>query len=445
MFSSPCLKFAVAIGLLVFSVARADAQSAAVDPQVLESLKTLIEAQQQQLQRQAETIEALKQRVEGLERTTTEVRDTAVAAKSAADEVQQAVEAGGVGDPTISSGQEKVKLSIYGQVNRALNVADDGNATDVYFVDNDTSNSRVGFSGTAKVDGTTIGSVLEIGFSANNSYNVSQDSERASDDVSVRKADVYIRNDDYGKLSFGKGSAAGDDTAEYDLSLVAGPIMYSGVADIVGGLKFTQNGALTSTTVGDAFFNFDSNRQDRVRYDTVNFGPGIQGSVSAGSDERYDIALTWGGDYGDWTGVDYGNFTTLGAISLADPNSSGVDYRVAGSFSVLHNPSGISATFSGGMDERNDNREPFNLYGKLAMDKDYFSIGATGFGVDLTYSEDIAALGDEGFSAGLAIVQLYEEFGAEFYAQLRMFDLDRQGNSDLEGIYVGTVGTRVKF
>jgi hypothetical protein len=120
--------------------------------------------------------------------------------------------------------------------------------------------------------------------------------ESTSDFIDVRKVEASARNDSYGQVLFGKGAAAADDTAEYDLSLVAGPIMYSGVADIVGGLNFTRNGALTGITVGTAFFNFDSGRQNRVRYDSPMIGDVLQVSVSAGDKQNApDPAIECGG------------------------------------------------------------------------------------------------------------------------------------------------------
>ena len=92
---------------------------------------------------------------------------------------------------------------------------------------------------------------------------------------------MTFRNDRYGRLQLGKGSSAADDTAEYDLSLVAGPIMYAGVADIAGGIIFTDGTELTRprrSTVGDAFFDFDGDRLARIRYDSPMFGP-VQGSA----------------------------------------------------------------------------------------------------------------------------------------------------------------------
>lgn len=449
--------FLVSAGLTATAAApSALADPVVIDSTMLEQLQRTIDQQQQlivnqsdQLNTQAETIQSLSRRVDQLEQgaaqtqaLASEAQTTAAQAMDTAQKASGDAEAAAV----VTSGNEKVKLAISGQVNRAVNVANDGDKTKAYFVDNDVSNTRVRLEGSAAVtDATTIGSTVEVAFSPNNSYDVSQDNESADDFIDLRKADIWARNDDYGRLMFGKGSAAADDTAEYDLSLVAGPIMYSGVADPVGGLQFFDGTALTGLTVGDAFFNFDGDRQNRVRYDTPVFGPGIQFSASAGEDQQYDAAVTWGGDYGDWTGVEVGPFTTLGALSIRGPNSDDVDFRLAGSFSTLHNETGLSLTLSGGMDETSDGDNPYNLYGKVGWDTSLFEIGQTGFGLDATYSENVSGQGDEGVSFGLAAIQLIEEYGIEFYAQIRYFDLDRDQSAGVDEIVVGTVGSRVKF
>ena len=449
------VSFAVAVLAAWGSAARS--QTTAIDAATLEQLQEIINQQQQQLEQQFEqsksqtgTIDALKQRVDQLERQSREAKAAAEEAKSTAEKAiftaQETAPVRESGKAAGADNADTIKLAISGHINRAVNIADDGDDTKAYFVDNDVSNSRVRFVGTGAVtENTTLGSTMEIAFSPNNSFDVSQDNESSDDFIDVRKVEAFARNDSYGQVLFGKGQAAGDDTAEYDLSLVAGPIMYSGVGDIVGGLQFTRDGALTGISVGDAFFNFDGDRQDRIRYDSPVVGPGLQLSVSVGDDQRYDAALTWGGDYGDWSGVDIGPFTTLGAVSIQDPSNDDVDWRLAGSFSALHNPTGLSLTVSGGTESVDGGDNPYNLYGKLAWDTNFFSIGDTGFGVDFSRGENISAEGDEGYSLGLAAVQLLGDYGTELYAQFRAFDLDVDTGNSVDEIYVGTVGARVKF
>lgn len=437
-----------ASGAFLVAPVSVHAQTVSVETELLQQLQQIIEQQQQQLDAQAGTIEELNARLGQLEQQATDTQAVAVQAQSDAEKAIDTVSSvSAAPGPVVTSGTDKVKLSVSGQINRAVNIANDGEDTEIYHVDNDTSNTRVRFVGTGQVtEDTTVGTTLEIAFSPNNSFDVSQDNETADDFTDIRKAEVSARNDSLGQISLGKGQAAADDTAEYDLSLVAGPIMYSGISDIVGGLQFTDGEALSGIAVADAFFNFDGNRQDRVRYDSPVFGPGAQLSLSAGSEDRYDAALNWGGDYGDWTGVDIGEFTTLGAVSIRDPGIDDVDWRLAGSFSALHNPSGISATVSAGMDSRDDDRDdPYNLYGKLGWDTSIFEMGPTGFGVDLTFGENINADGDEGVGVGLAAVQLIEDIGTEVYGQLRFFDLDSGGGEDLDSLFVATVGARIKF
>jgi hypothetical protein len=347
-------------------------------------------------------------------------------------------------EPVVSSSQPQVKVSLSGQVNRAINFANDGDSTKAYYVDNDVSNSRFRVLGLANYsEDVRFGGLLEVAFSPNNSSDVSQDNEDAGDLIDVRRAETGVDSRRLGRIWLGKGSAATDNVAEYDLSGLD-VIMYAGVADIVGGLQFTEDGDLTGLTVADAFFDFDGDRQNRVRYDTPMFGPGLQFSASAGSDQRYDASLNWGGDFDQWTGVEVGPFTTLAAVGISDPSENGVDYRLMGSGSILHNPTGLNLTVSSGMDQADDG-DPYNLYGKLGWYGTMNRLGNTGLGVDFTRGHDVAAPGDTGYSVGGAVVQTIEGYGTELYSQLRWYTLDRDDAPSVDDIVVGTVGSRVKF
>jgi predicted porin len=338
-----------------------------------------------------------------------------------------------------------IRLDIAGQVNAASNVGADGKETKLYFVDNDTSASRIRFAGVAIFDeGPQVGSTLEVGFSPNNSFDVSQDRETAGDFISVRRAELWGRADRLGRVMFGRGSAAADNIADFDLSLVSGPIMTSGVSFAYGGLQFTDGRDLTGITIADTFFNFSGNRQNRIRYDTPMLGP-VQLSVSAGADQRYDAAITFGGDYDHWTGFEIGPFTGLGGIAISQPNVDDVDYRVAGSYSMLHDPTGLSLTFSGGFDAGTPGGTPYSVYGKLAWDTQIVRFGPTGFGVDYGWTENYDDPGNEGQSAGLAAVQVLQRYGIELYGQVRWFQLDREQRPSLDDMYLGTLGTRIRF
>jgi hypothetical protein len=401
----------------------------ATDVGAQDRIDTLIE----QLERQAKELAVLRQEVDELRSKVNPTANQPRYFKEDGDE------------PLTGYDNPRLQIAVSGQVNQALNLVDDGKSTAGYFVDNDNSNSRMRLAGVASFDeGPQLGSTLEVAFSGNNSFDVSQDNERSDDFMQVRRAELWLLDERYGRVMFGRGSAAADNTAEFDLSLVSAPVMLSGVAFPMGGLQFTDGDSLTGITIGEAFFNFDGNRQNRLRYDTPMFGP-MQVSASGGSDQRYDLALTFGGDYDHWTGVGLGGFTTLGALAISDPNVDGVDYRLSGSWSMLHNDSGVSFTLSGGLDNGTAGDTPYNLYAKLGWDTQFFAVGATGFGVDYTYSENVTADGDTAESFGVAGVQAFDRFGIELYSQLRLLSLDRANGPDFKDILVFTNGTRVRF
>lgn len=344
-------------------------------------------------------------------------------------------------------------LTLSGQINPAFNIVDDGVSTDVYIVDNDTSGTRFRLDADAPLGETTIGATLEIGASPNNSYDVNQLNAQTDADFNVRRAEVSFRNDRFGRLALGKGSSAADDTAEYDLSLVAGPIMYAGVADIAGGIIFTDGRNLANfgtpddpvyLTVGDAFFDFDGDRLARIRYDSPMFGP-LQGSVSYGQDDQWAASVTLGGDYGDWSGWTIGDFTVLAAASVYNTTDETVDYAYAASGSVKYDPVGVSLTLSTGGYKLDEGDDPANLYVKIGWDTRLFPLGKTGFGLDYTDGKNVSSAGSDGTSFGLAAVQKIDRFGIDLYAQLRRYKLDDPENPDLKNIAVGTFGAKFTF
>jgi predicted porin len=372
-----------------------------------------------------------------LKQTAAAAQAQAKEAKSVAEEVKTTVQT--PVDKVITSGQERIKLAISGQVHRALNVADDGKSTEVYHVDSDTSNTRLRFVGTAKVtDDLTLGSRIEAAFAPNESADVNQNDEESGDFTDQRWAEVSLDSKRFGKLSVGKGSTASDGSAEVDLSRTD-VIQYSSTADIVGGLLFRQkNGdTLTDVSVSDAFNNLDGlSRKIRLRYDTPTFH-GFRLSGSLVTDQRYDASLSWGGQ-------GYG-FKAAAAAAIADLNQEDTDLQYDGSFSLLHEASGLNLTLSAGLKDRDDQDDAQNYYAKAGWLTRFFSVGDTAFGVDYNRSVNLPTDSDEGYSVGAAVVQQFEKFGTELYLQYRLYSLDRDLDPSVQDINVGTIGTRVKF
>lgn len=435
----------LAVGVLCARPAMAD------DAERIEKLERLIKEQQKQLEEQQQQLQSMQRqldqlrqagikRLDQLEKVAVEARNKAKEAKSVVGE-QKTEERGFPAPPAqaITSGQKRVKLAISGQVNRAVNVADDGKNTDAYYVDNDASNTRVRFVGTAEAtDDLTIGSRIELALAPNESSRVNQDNEESGDFSDQRWAEISLASKRFGKLSLGKGDTASNNTAEVDLSHTD-VVQYSSIADIAGGMLFRQTGddTLTDVSMSDAFKNLDGlSRKSRVRYDTPTFY-GLSLAASVVSDQRYDASLWWGGQ-----GL---GFKAVAAVAVANPNEDDTDLQYDGSFSLLHEATGLNLTVSAGLKEQDNQGNPSNLWGKVGWLTRFFPFGQTAFAVDYGETVNLPTDRDEGYSVGAAAVQEFEEFGTELYMQYRLFSLDRDAEPSVQDMNVATMGARVRF
>jgi hypothetical protein len=399
---------------------------------VINAQQKQLEYQQKQLDEQRLMMQKLQAQIETLATNTDKKAHNATADKntSAPAPVDKLVTSGG---------GERIKLAISGQVNRAVNMVDDGKSTKAYYVDNDNSESRVRFVGTAgATNDLTIGSQIELSIAPNKAGEVNQNNEENNNIFDQRQTEVYFDSKRFGKLSIGKGHTASYTTATVDLSRT-GVISYATIADTAGGMLFrqTSDDSLTNVRIVDAFNSFDGlNRRDRVRYDTPAFY-GFRLATSAVSDQRYDAALRWGGQ-------GYG-FKAAGAAGFAYPNQDDADFQYDGSFSLLHEDTGLNLTLSAGWLERDNQGDAQNLYGKLGWLTRFFSFGETAFGVDYTRSLNLPTGRDEGYSVGAAAVQSFEEYGTEFYLLYRLHSLDRDVAPSVQDISAVSIGSRVRF
>jgi predicted porin/cell division protein FtsB len=415
----------------VFLVSTVAAEEKTVDSETVERLERLIKEQQQQL-------ESLQEQVNQLKKTATEAQTEAKEAKSVAEEAKTTVQEP-VEKVVTSGGGERIKLAISGWVNRMVSIVDDGKSTDAYFVDNDNSESRVNFVGTAKAtDDLTIGSRIELTIAPNKSGEVDQNNQETNNIFDQRWAEVSLDSKRFGKLSLGKGATASYGIAAADLSRTD-VISYATIADTAGGMLFrqTSDDTLTDLRIVGAFNNFDGLiRKNRVRYDTPTFN-GFHLAGSLVSDQRYDAALRWGGQ-------GYG-FRAAGAVGLADPNQDDTDLQYAGSFSLLHEDTGLNLTLSAGLQERDNQSDAGNRYGKLGWLTRFFSFGETAFEVDYTRTQNQPTENDDGYSVGAAAVQFFEEYGTDIYLLYRLYSLDRDVEPSVHDISLVSIGARVKF
>jgi predicted porin len=133
-----------------------------------------------------------------------------------------------------------------------VNLADDGDKTRAYFVDNNNSVSRLRMTATGQVtDDLTAGANLELAISPNNSAEVSQEDEDGSQRDEFRKAEAVFDSESYGEVSLGRGDPATKDIARLGLS-GTDVLAYASTGDIAGGLLLPTRRTSTSARSGRA-------------------------------------------------------------------------------------------------------------------------------------------------------------------------------------------------
>jgi predicted porin len=398
-------------------------------------MQETIRRQQEQLRIQAEQIRAQSELLENLQKQVHALQQPQTPQPSAAVAPQP-----GTLPLTVTSGNDRIKVTLSGQVDRALNIVNDGGSTKLYHVDNNASNSRLRIIGTARInEDLSLGTRIEFAVAPDVSSQVSQTNQTPGTWFDQRWTELSLTSRTFGKLSLGKGDTASNTTAEMDLSRTD-VVQYATIYDIAGGMLFRESAGdrpLTTLKVSDVFQSRDGlSRQSRLRYDT----PALYGFSLAGSlatNQRYDMALFWNGE-------GYG-IRAVGAFAVSNPRLGDSGLQYDGSLSVLHNATGLNLTLSGGLLARDTGEDATNLYGKLGWIASFTELGHTAFGIDYTRSANLPASDDRGYSVGAAVVQAFSRYATDLYLQYRLYSLDRRSGPSVRTLTVGTFGVRVKF
>lgn len=401
----------------------------------------------------------------------------------------------------VSSGGNRVALSLSGQVNRALLYGDDGLNQKLRNVDNNNSSTRFRIVGEARpIDDTVAGLNLEMEVRANSSANttLTQNLSQSASAVTptIRQAEIYGGNPNYGEVRLGFGSTASYLTAEIDLSGTA-VASYVQVPDFDGGFAFRQKGAALvpggaggalvlapansyGPAVASVFNFFDGlGRDDRIRYDTPVWN-GWQFATSLVDGGAFDVAARYARQYEDfqivagaglafatargrsqptaygYAGVPAGTQGTSLAGTNAAPNSpttadvsADKSTQFGGSVSVLLK-SGLNLTVAGGVrdphytDPAGRPLSPNLIFVKLGQQFHFFPIGMTAFSVDFAQNDELIYNGDVARAYGIAAVQNIDDFGLELYVAGKYETLERAFASYRPIIAIMS-GGRVRF
>jgi hypothetical protein len=192
------------------------------------------------------------------------------------------------------------------------------------------------------------------------------------------------------------------------------------VADVAGAFKFREEGgALSSVTVGKAFKDYDGGRRFRIRYDTPKFS-GFSFAMAYGQnilaeddDTDYcDVGLTWSGTQGD--------MELAAAVGYAWDDGETDSERYAGTFSMLHTPTGLNLSLSAGADPDGGSY----AYAKAGWKGDLIAQGPTAFSIDYYDGSDIANDDSSSEAFGLSAVQTFTGIDLEVYLGYRAYSYD---------------------
>lgn len=363
----------------------------------------------------------------------------------------------------IKSGSDKVQVQLYGEIDRAVMYADDGNQDKVFHVDNTHSETRVGLNGEiAATESLTIGGSFEQLWQANPSHAVSMEEESVSGEFAGELAELYFAFSQAGKFSLGLGGMASDGGSEVDLSGtdVAGSV---GVAYGGGGLAFydAASGGYghdgEETAVIAAFrrqccelFNRVAadglGKKNRLRYDTPSFA-GFSFGIAAGEQETFDASLSYSGEFGG---------TQLEAMAAWADHGNLDDefgnYKQINASASIFFPFGLNLTAGHGSRDMDEmpagGDDPVFTYGKVGWKCDQlFSVGSTAISVDYGIYENASVLDaeQEGTATGVQLVQELEAYSTQLYAAWRKFALEDNSTADYEDISVVMAGARFSF
>lgn len=244
-------------------------------------------------------------------------------------------------DNNIRSGNNNVKVTISGQVNRAIRFASSGGKSDFHSVDNSESNSRVRVVAAARLNANTTAlaySEWAMAADGGRSTSFSDDGKQSNaGGVSVRHSYVNLTNRDLGTLSLGHSMRAEALRAIFTGFQGTGMVFHGGgPGNIDGKLVPAADTAVTGGRLGVPA-NVYPGRENRVLYRT----PNLMGMTFAVS---YNQAKSWsvGGSFASPASISKDISVVVGAGYRDQPETGDGVTTFGLSGGVQHNPSGLS-------------------------------------------------------------------------------------------------------
>ncbi len=243
-------------------------------------------------------------------------------------------------DKTVVSGNSRVKVTLYGFVNRAVRFASSGSKSDFHSIDNDESPSRLGARAVGALNkSTSAAALIEVDMATDGGRygtGFSDDGSQGSGgNVTLRHSVVDLSNKDLGTISVGHSVMA-------HVSAIFTGFQGAGMAFEVGttgtGLVPSSDKMVADGRIGIPG-NVNPNRENRLLYRTPNL-MGISLAASLNQAKGYSVGMSFSSPASLSKDVS----VKVGAGYRAQPDSGpGGDTNTFGvSGGVQHNPSGLS-------------------------------------------------------------------------------------------------------
>jgi len=348
-----------------------------------------------------------------------------------------------------ASGRQ-VSLEVSGKLQRSVLYWSDQQESNAYVVDPTSGGSFFTFSGDAEVDSKWgAGFLLEIEVPVNPSDELSQTVASFTPAPAVGAAHFYIAHEDVGTLGLGKQTEAHDHITESDLS-ATDDFASPSVADWNGGFLLRRRGGGRLPIDGATWSLFgadgigDGEEANIIRFDTPEERT-LQGSLSWGMGGVSAVALRYeetSADFKVMGGAAFAYYAEDSRSPCRDIDELAQCATVAGSISIKHLPSGLSATAAAGFIAINPSSAAGDdhwFYAKLARAWSLTKLGAT-----TTYSEyfygtrsleaDLDTLGPTGAGIiglraetsvfGAGVMQTLDGMDIDFYLSLRRYEIE---------------------
>jgi predicted porin len=250
---------------------------------------------------------------------------------------------------TARKGNRKVSLTVYGQVNEAIGYWDDGVEQNVYNMTNDTSRTRIGFKGKAKINSDWFAEYkIEIGIRAAAQQGMDAEGYAMGSNggFDLRHSSWTLGSKTYGEVTVGQTSMAHDGILQIQTANI-GHFSNNDIFDFPSSFEVRNTGSSWIDLIQNREPG-EGSRANAIRYDTPEFA-GFKASAHWGEDDLWGMALRYAGEIGSFelaAGIGYAEMSLRDEectrIGSNDAAAQCEEFGTSGS--IMHTPTGIFVT-----------------------------------------------------------------------------------------------------